>query len=370
MKKKILIHVHRVELLGGVEKVLYNLINNLDIDKYEITVLEYSRTKKSLNTYGNKVKLYNLYFDEFSNNKIYRLYQRIYIKFSKYIIPLIINLKNYDVAIAFQEGIYAQFIQKIRAKKKLLWIHNDMTKGHWTGSYFNNSLEQEKECYNKFDKIVCVSNDVLESMNNKFGEFNNLCVKYNPIDTNEILNLYKEEVTEKEKYTPLLVTVGRLCNQKGYDRLLEVVKRLNEENYIFEVWILGEGEDREALETFMKDSNINNVRLLGNRENPFKYMRKADWIVCTSRHEGFNMVLHEATFIGKPIITTDNFGAKELLGKNQYGIIIKNDIEGIYNGLKDILDNPNLKEEYIKKVLKRREFISIESRVKAIEELL
>lgn len=370
MKKRILIHVHRVELLGGVEKVLYNLINNLDLNKYDITVLEYSRTTKSLEVYDNKIKLYNLYFDKLSNNKICRLYQRIYIKFSKHIIPIILNLKHYDLAIAFQEGIYAQFIEKIHAKKKLLWIHNDMCKGHWTGKYFCNSLEREKACYDEFDNIVCVSRDVLESMNLKFGKFNNLCVKYNPIDTNQILNMQDDYIEEHVSYKPLFIAVGRLCNQKGYDRLLEAIKRLNKENYILEVWILGEGEDREILEQFIIDNNINNVKLLGNKKNPYKYMKLADWIICTSRYEGFNTVLQEATFIGKPIVTTNNAGAEELLGKNEYGIIINNDKESIYKKLKDILENPRLEKEYKKKVLERKNFISIESRIRSIEELL
>ncbi len=371
MMKNILIYINQICLRGGVEKVFYNLINSLDMTKYDITVLTtvaYLSDDLNLDLYKGKVKRFFFSYDEFSDNFLYRQYQRIYNKIAPKIIDKIIKLKKWDIAIAAQEGMYADYIKGVNADKKLLWIHNDMRK--LAATRFG-TIEQEKKCYEAFDDVVCVSEDVKKSMIEVFGDLDNLCVKYNPIDTNEI-DLIKDQPVEEQriyKEVPLLVSVGRLCSQKGYDRLLECVKRLNEENYKYEIWIVGEGADRELLEKYISDNNIDNVKLLGLRSNPYKYMNYADWVICTSRHEGFNMVLHEATYLEKPILTTNNAGAIELLGDSKFGIIIDNDNESIYNGLKNILDNKDLKSLYEKRVKKRKSFISLDERIKKIEEL-
>lgn len=371
--KKVLVYIHQSILKGGVEKVFYNLFNNLPDDEYEITVLNYvTYLTDDLYTvqYKGQKKRYWFFYDEFSDNPIKRFTQRIHNKVMPKLLPVWLKKQHFDIAIAAQEGMYAKFVDEhINADRKLLWIHNDMLLCRFTEAHFDFSAEKEKECYSHFDKIVCVSEAVMQTMISRFGNLNNLCVCYNPIDTYEIDRALRESLPNRPKDT-LFVCVGRLVEQKGFDRLLRVCEKLNKERYKYNVWILGDGSDRKKLEKFIEEHSLINVRLLGNCKNPFIYMKQADWILCTSRHEGFNMVLHEAVYCEIPIITTKNAGALELLGNNQYGIVLENDDKAIEIGMKNVLDNTELREKYAAACRKRKDFISLDYRMEKIEKVL
>mgnify|MGYP000977786157 CR=1 FL=1 len=371
-KKKILIYINQICLRGGVEKVFYNLINNIDISKYDITVLTtvaYLKDDLKINIYGDKVKRYFLAYDEFSSHFMERTYERIYNKIAHNILRTYLSKQHWDVAIAAQEGCYAKFIADVNADKKLLWIHNDFNETDWSKKYFNNRREDEAKCYNEFDNVICVSESVKNSIERTLGLSDNLCVCYNPIDTKEIDEKVGEKVSEKRPKELLFLMVGRLSYQKGYDRVLKAVNELNKEGYNFNIWILGDGEDRGSIEEYIKINKINNVELLGNKKNPFPYMKMADCILSTSRFEGFNTALQEAAYIGKPIITTECAGAKELLGDSEYGIVMKNDDDEIYRTLKIVLDDNKIILNYQNKVREIKKFIDINQRIKKIESL-
>jgi glycosyltransferase involved in cell wall biosynthesis len=238
----------------------------------------------------------------------------------------------------------------------------------FTEEHFH-SPQEEKMCYSRFDQVACVSDDVRKTMLERFGDMDNLCVCYNPIDTNEIDEKLRESLPARPLET-LFVCVGRLADQKGFDRLLPICKKLNEEGLRFKVWILGEGEKRAELEQYIQANNLQNVELKGNQSNPFIYMRCADWLLCVSRHEGFNMVLHEALYCGTPIITTNNAGTEELLGDNEYGLVMENTDEAIENGMRRVLLDPNIQAHYKVKCQERKEFVSLNRRMTVIQNVL
>lgn len=373
-KKKILLYIHQCILKGGVEKVFYNLINNLPPEEYDITILSvmgYLKDDFEANLFPPEVKRSCMMWDEFSGTSILkRLRQKIHNRIFPLWCKVRLLFKKYDIAIAAQEGAYAEFvINHVKAKKKLLWIHNDIEKCHWTLSHFG-TIEAERRCYDKFDKVVCVSRSVADSMNTMFGKMNNLTVCYNPVDTHEIDRKLKSKLPDRPSENPWFVCVGRLCHQKGYDRLIRVCNRLNKEGYHYAITILGDGEDREMLEQMLAHNAIDNIHLLGNVENPFVFMKQADWLLLPSRHEGFGMVLHEAVYCGTPVIATDVCGVSELLGDSEYGIVIENSEEAIYEGLKKVLDNPRLHIQYKEAVKRRLDFIDLNTRIKDIKALL
>lgn len=371
-KKKLFIYIHQCVLKGGVEKVFFNLLNNLPCDQYDITVLSYIAYLTDdicAGLYPQNVKRRWLYYDEFAPRGWKRFCQRVHNFVMPRVYPKLLKLRKFHTAIAAQEGMYAKFVdENLRADKKLLWIHNDMAICHWTKSVFG-SVEKERECYCRFDRVVCVSNAVAESMSTVFGKMENLCVCYNPIDTVEIDQKKEKEKIERSERT-LLLAVGRLAEQKGFDRLLRVCRRLNEKGLEYDLWILGEGEKRAELECELNKGGLENVKLLGNKSNPFAYMNAADWLVCSSRHEGFNMVLHEAVWCGTPIITTDNAGTRELLGDNIYGIVTENNEDALFDAICQALSDPCLQKKYKQAVGNRRDFIDLKNRIDGIVEIL
>lgn len=370
--KKVFIYIHQSILKGGVEKVFYNLFNNLPYDEYQITVLNHcaylTDDLKSVFYKGQK-KRYWFYYDEWSTKPIKKFFQRVHNKLMPVILPIWLKMQRFDIAIAAQEGMYAKFVdENICAKRKLLWIHNDMMLCRFTEKYFA-SLQDEKACYENFDGVACVSDSVRQSMIKRFGEMNNLYVVYNPIDTNEIDRKLRGKLPAREKDT-LFVCVGRLVEQKGFDRLLPICKKLNDEGFEYKIWILGEGSDREKLELFIQNNGLDNVKLLGNQKNPFVYMKQADWILCTSRFEGFNTALQEAAYCGVPIISTETAGTIELLGNSQYGIVLENSDNAIEGGMRMVLSNKEIRDKYYLAALERKNFVSLDGRMEIIRSFI
>ena len=262
---------------------------------------------------------------------------------------------------------FASMLKK--AKKKLAWVHVDFNNLHWSKWVFGKS-ENELKCMAKFDKVICVAESVKESIISTIGDPKNLIVRYNPIDENKIKQKASEDLElNRMSEGVLLVTVGRLVEEKGYDRLLNVCKKLNDNGFDFELWIIGGGEQEGKLLEQKKMQNLKNVKFFGEKTNPYPYLKKADWFVCSSRCEGFSTVLQEAAVLSKPIITTACSGVKELLGENEYGIIVDNSEEGLYYGIKKILEDSNLIKYYTKQIERVKNSICLEERMKRIEDL-
>lgn len=373
MKKKILFLVESFGC-GGVEKVFIDLINYMDVDKYDITVMsiwDYGVRKKSLRT---DIK----YKSIFPNIKgISRIFHPFVEKSSGRLLYQLGIREKYDMEIAFLEGRATKIIGASTNKdsRKLAWIHIDLSNGHWTSKTFRNNLQLEKECYQKFDDLVFVSHSAKKGFIKLFGDDfkdQQLHVKYNPIMGEEILKKKNEILNDIIKPTdkPLLVTSGRLVEQKGYERLLKVCRQLNQENFNYELWILGEGWARPQLEELIKKYQLTNVKLLGFKENPYPYIKQGDLFVCSSVNEGFSLVIAEAMILGLPIISTNCAGPNELLDFGEYGLLVDNSETEIYKGLKRLLNDPNLLAYYRKKSEKRVPFFDTDYCVYQIEKLL
>lgn len=165
------------------------------------------------------------------------------------------------------------------------------------------------------------------------------------------------------------VTIGRLVDQKGYDRLLHVVNELKD-YFKFCIRILGEGSDREKLEDYIKKNHLEDyVKLLGFQNNPYPYIKAADAFICSSRSEGFSTVATEAMILQKPIFTTDCAGMKELFGEYDCGMICKNSEDGLKRMLEEVFAKENF-DEYQQDIKKRSEFFKLERRMKEISDII
>lgn len=370
MKRKILFLIESFAG-GGVEKVFIDLINNMDISKYDITVMsiwDYGVRKKDLR---KDVK----YKSIFPNIKgISKLFHNFVEKSDGKLLYKLGIREKYDIEIAFVEGRATKIIGASTNpnSKKIAWVHIDLAQGHWTSKVFRESTELEKTYYKKFNDIVFVSNSAKEGFIKLFGEdFDNLKVKYNPIIADDVIEKSQEVVNdiEKPKDKKLLVTSGRLVAQKGYDSLLEVCNRLNKDKLDYELWILGEGWAREKLEELIDKYKLNNVKLLGFKENPYKYIKQGDLFICSSKNEGFSLVIAEAMILGLPVISTNCSGPNELLNFGEYGFMVENTEDDLYEGLKEILRDEEKLKYYIEKSSERINFFNYKERISDIERL-
>lgn len=359
---------------GGVEKVMYDVVQRLIQDGYKVTVLTIDKGDEFKEIYPDSVKY--LWLKDYEVYNVYgvkRLIRRIRFKINCVWKRLKLNLSFFNVVISIKEGQCMSFISKIfTSNNKVGWIHLDYEQMHWTKEVFKNT-EQEYRCMLKFRKIICVSNQVRESVCKVIGDSGNLIVKYNPMDVQNILNKSKEKLTDykRKEGTQLWVSVGRAVYQKGYDRLIEAVYKLKKYEDKVEIIVIGDGEKLEEYRTLVKEKGIRNLNFLGNKENPYKYLKLADWFISTSRTEGYSLVSQEAAVLDVPIIATNCSGVPELLGENsEYGIIVKNDVDSIYSGLLQILQNGEMQGYYKRKISERKKIITYEERLDDIMKVL
>ncbi|WP_121610094.1 glycosyltransferase [Mesobacillus foraminis] len=364
---------------GGAEKVLVDLVKNIDKNKFDITVA----TVVDIGVYTDEIKKHCNYFSFLStpnkcgnfiiSNLIYKIKYKLIYKLPIFFIYKYFIREKYDIEVGFIEGFATKVISKSpnSFSRKISWVHVDPINRDYADEYYKN-LESQIKSYKRYEKVICVSNSVKEAFKKKFYESNdNILVRYNPVDSANIIAKSKEECEIKRTNKMLIGSIGRLTNQKGYDRLLKVVKKLKNEGLDFELWILGEGTDRSSLEKYIRENQLENtVKLLGFQKNPYKFIKQCDLFVCSSRAEGFSLAIAESMVLGLPIISTDCAGPNELLDFGNYGMVVENNEDSLYLGLKQLMINKPLLLQYVNKSLQRKEIFNIETAIQEIEKLL
>ena len=354
---------------GGMQVVLVNIANALSRNGFEVTILCYDsrdddlreeldssvryiykprRQFKLLNRIPHIRRYYNyrkaVWEHRASASSLYRYY---------------IGDKDYDVEVAFYRGPSIKIISGSTNKNaiKLAWVHTDfkLCDKRSIMEWFN-SMEEVRTAYQKMGKVVCVSNQARKSFEEVLGISEKTVTIYNLIPSESIIKKSQEYCPMvRRKFT--VVTVGRLIPDKRHDRLLNATKKLIAKGYDFDVWIIGSGRSEEELKAFCLSNQLNNVFFIGSQDNPYKYLKQADLFVLTSQREGFAIVIPEAMACGLPILSTMCTGPTEILNDGEYGVLVDNSTEGIYNGLKSILDcHVNLEEYRKKSLLRYREF--------------
>lgn len=333
--------------IGGAERVLVDLANEL-CDKYEITIFTIYPNGEFEKALSPKINLKSLY------NKQYKELNKI----QKVLIPLRVwlqqksiykkHIKNdYDVEIAFLEGAITRlFSTKNTESTKIAWIHNDISK------VFGNSLKSkikrnvDKEIYSKYDKLIFVSNDNMKKFEQVYDNTVQKEVIYNYINSDNVISKAEEISDVKfDENTINFVTVARLVQQKALDRLINVHARLIKEGYKHNFYIIGDGPEKDKLQK-MVDANQaqGTFKLLGKRENPYPYMRQADYFCLLSHFEGYPMVVEEAKILNKQILITDT-AAREVVRDYNNSQVFENSEEGIYKGLKNSMNKKKINYE-------------------------
>lgn len=377
VKKKILI-VNDLLLGGGVEKLMYDLVQYWH-DQYDITIMtDQYHGDEFKDTYPENVNYISFWpKKEYEGNAVMRRINTINKELYAKKIAKWIDAQNFDCVIAIKEGWKLLEVSKMNIPVKFAWVHTDYNSYYYTRSIFQNPAN-ELACMKKFKNIVCVSQDIEQGIKDVIGDPGNLVVKYNPIDIENVLKKAEEEVvdieTEKEPGRVRFVSVGRLNWQKGYELLLEAAHMLEQEEMNFEVWIIGGeepwGDAHHRLYHAAKRLKLKNVKFIGARKNAYKYMKHADWFVSSSIFEGYSLVSQEAAVLGIPLLLTDCSGVRELIGDSEYGIVMEKSVIGIYKGMKKVIEHPELREVYADKIRERSSIIRYEESIDEIKAML
>lgn len=368
MKKRILFLIHDLGH-GGAEKVLVNLVNNMDQTKFDISLIalfgggvneQYLKPHIHYRaifprTFRGNIHLMKL----FTPQQLHRWFIR----------------ERYDVEVSYLEGPSARIISGCTAPdtKTVSWIHCTAA----SSSALARSFRSEKEmrsCYNSFDRMVFVARTAEQAFRKACPLSNPTDVLYNTNESEKILKLAKEK-------PPLFSCnddefcwcgMGKVTPNKGFDRMLHIQSRLVKEGYPVRLYILGDGPQRADLERVSREYGISDtVSFLGYQTNPYQYLSRCDLFVCASHAEGFSTAATESLIVGTPVCTVVVSGMKEMLGQNnEWGIVTDNDDEALYQGIRRLLDDPALLAHYKEMAAQRGKTFSTANTVRAVEEML
>ena len=354
---------------GGAEKVLVNLVNNIDSAKFDVTVMA---------LYGGGVNEqflrphihYHACFKHMPRGNSHLMKLLTPAQLHKWLIK-----DHYDIEISYLEGPSARVISGCPHSDTRLvsWIHVEQHTRALAAKAFRSYLESER-CYSRFNQTVCVSEYVKSDFMSIYPSLSNVSVKYNTNETTNILHM-KDEPIEEGVFCNgdiRLCGVGKLMPIKGFDRIARIHKRLREDGYPIHTYILGDGPDRQKLEAFISTNALGkSFTLLGYQTNPYKYVSKCDLFLCASTAEGFSTAATEALIVGTPVCTVDVSGMREMLGEhNEWGIVTENSEEALYQGIKLLLDRADVLEKYKSAAARRGEKFSTEETVAAVESML
>lgn len=347
MKKKILLTAFNLEM-GGISRALLNLLNNLDYNKYDITLLLQLEQGELLSEVNSNVKIESYHLSNYKN-KFLKLFHNIF-RFTKILTK---HFHKYDFAGCFVSGYFhSALVARLASKNNAAWIHTNIL------NYMDNSdlmdkkgkgLSKEvkakkflkKMLFKGFKKNVFVSYDGCKAFLELYPENEKkVVVCHNLIDYINMEKLSQEKVDMPNlNAKPVFINVSRHTDyDKKLTRLINATEKLKSEGYNFSVLLIGDGPEHNNYVNLVKEKGlIENIKFLGMKTNPLPYYKIADAFVLTSCFEGFPVVFLESMVMNLPIITTDVSDAKKDI-ENKFGIVVSNDENGVYLGMKQFLD--------------------------------
>ena len=343
---------------SGVSNVAIEIANFLvSTKRYEVTLVpiyEWGGSVRDKLSSSVKVRpIFKFYFKGFS--------KLVNIIPNKLLHDIFVGKEKYDIEIGFQYGKATMIMASGQSDKHVTlgWMH----------CYDEGLLL--RSCYEKFDKMVCVSKCNADRLKIELNHSLPIDFCYNPIDEKVILGQASEPIDILKDKNVQMVSVARHSPEKGYSMLLKVIKRLKDEQFRFNMWLIGDGPAHENLICESHQLGIDDyVTFLGNQKNPHKYTSKADLYVCSSFIEGYSTACTEALLLGVPVLTTDCAGGEEIVNESEVGKLVEQNEQSLYQGLKDVLENPLVISEWKNKLSTTKERFTQKARFKKLLDIL
>lgn len=349
LEKKIkILFRHRSMEMGGVEKVLLGLLNNLDPNKFEMTVcltLNQGKLRNEIPKHVKKVYL-TKGKEDFSGNPLLQKLQLIArrmrlnkLKKNPAIADQIIN-DTFDVEIGMDYRDYDAILHSTnKNSKKIGWYHSEVNVPK-----FQPLVPDILTSFPQFDHMVYCSHKIKDMMHQYYPDLNYPpeSVIINPIPIEEI----KQKAAEKLENFPtgkVFASIGRLHTRKGYHKLIEAHKRLIDEGLHHSIIIVGDGEEMKNLTNQAIKNNVEKTFILmGNKMNPYPYINHADYFILPSESEAWPLVIAEALVLQKPIIATNVGDIGMMIKDKETGFLIGYEVDEMYEAMKAFLTNPEL----------------------------
>jgi len=357
--KKVLIVIPSYSKGGGAEKILSNILNNGDFSEYQIDIVEIDRGYNGLEDLPENIKVIKSYYYEKYPNVIRFILEQFGKRFPRVLRKYLVKTDDYDVEIMF-EVMYPDIPFSKRDIKKIYWVHGSI-------EGFSNTWRESRfgKYFRDATRIVSISNKTEKSIIDLYPNQKEKLIRiYNGYNFKNILEKSKEEIFDNIPENSIC-SIGRIEEQKGSDRTLELIKILHEKGYKYHMYYIGTGKLEKSLKVKAKEYGLSEyVHFLGYQHNPYKYLKYMKCLVSMSKQEGFPGVYVESLSLSVPFISTDVGGAEELSRDGEFGKIVKDNMEAI-RAIVAYVENPS--------EIKTSDFLmdfSLEKQVKRFQEII
>ena len=382
MKKRIFISMHYMEI-GGAEMALVGLLQALDYTKYDVNLFLHAHRGEMMQFIPKDVNLlpeikeyahiecpmkqalldgcWGVFFGRLKAKWLTKRYLRKKdvtesAASLQYVadcvspfLPSLHQFGEYDLAISFLQP-HNYVIKKVKAKKKICWIHTDYTR-------IDINVEQELPIWNTFDHIISISPDVTKTFLQVFPSLSNKIVGMENILSPEFVRKRSSELDvsaemAKSNNTITLLSVGRFCEAKNYDNVPEICKKINTKllslnsKLSIRWFLIGFGGDEELIRRKIAEARMqDHVIILGKKSNPYPYIKACDIYVQPSRYEGKSVTVREAQMLCKPVVVTNYPTAKSQIQDGIDGKIVPMDNEGCAQGIAEFILNTEMQKQ-------------------------
>lgn len=364
--KKVLFVIYSYSLGGGAERILSDVVSCMDSKEYEIVIQPYADfgvLKENLPPY---VKLNKGIVDMKKASSIEKAIKYFLVHFFPDLLRKIYIREQYDYEISFNYQIPSFLVKETGKTKVLEWNHGDIY--DLKKSALKKKLQERS--YRRATKIVAISENTKQSICDLFPQFEDkIELIYNGVNRERIERKSKEKTNIILK-EPAILFLGRLEEAKQPLLLLEALKDLIEEGKIVNLYFLGKGELETEMRKKISEWGLQeHAFLLGYQKNPYPIIKQSKAICMMSKAEGFPTVFTEGMVLGKPFISSDVGGVKELSNHGKCGIIVDN-VQQCANAIEKVVLNDDLNKQMGKICQEYVQEYSMEKQVEHIQKLL
>ena len=320
-KKRLLFIIWSYTYGGGAEALLTMIANNLNPQKYDVSIIEYHHAEIKTEPVHDHIHVLppiEAVPTPENRSKTWQLYHSPDVLINTYI------KKDYDLYISFNYLIPTFLLPA--GTKNISWIHGDVY--DLAEEKVLRERKRQDVAFHKARKIVVISDNTERSVIDLFPDHADKVVKiYNGVDTDKVRRRSAEETAIRLE-GPSLLFVGRLDENKNPARLVRVLKLVHERGIRAHLYFMGKGDEDQKVLARTEEENLHGfVHLLGYQQNPFPVIRQCDVVCLLSRSEGFSVSLLEAVALDRPFIAPRIGGAVELSDHGSCGTIIETDEE-------------------------------------------
>lgn len=287
--------------VGGIQKSLLNLLNLIDLTEHEVDLFLFSKGNFFRSSIPSKVNVYEMEaYPSYNKLMPFSVVKKMYGK-------SVDRKKQYDVAIDFNSYWNECAVGAIcaNAKRRIMWIHTDIERRYEDNKKFRVLFNQFKSKFKYYDEFVAVSQGAADAFRAVTGiNDKKITVIPNLVNVKEILSLKEEKIDfSPDADCVNIMAMGYLAPVKGYDEMLKHMKEACQARDDLRLYIIGDGPLKEELHNLCAQYAIDKkVYFLGNQQNPYRYLQKADAFIMTSRYEGQGIALREAQCLGLQLL--------------------------------------------------------------------